>query len=86
MFFVIENEVLLFTKNLFMWRSFHKLEDKFREFFKIINIYNKQQYTLKFLKTMKKNSFYISHLIIKSLLSAEQQSDKVKIKQSYHNE
>ena len=57
MFYIIENEVLLSTKNLFTWRSFHKLKNKFREFFKIINVCDKQAYMLKLSKIMKEIHF-----------------------------
>ena len=76
MFYAIKNEVLLSTKNLFTWRSFHKLENKFRESFKIINVHNEQAYMLKLSKTMKEihSTFYISLLE----LYCQQNNDQMK--------
>ena len=80
MFYVIKNEVLLFTKNLSMWRSSHKLKNKFKEFFKIINVHNKQTYTLKFSKTMKKihSTFHVSLLKFYCQWDSNQTKSKLK--------
>ena len=61
MFYAIEDEVFLFIKNLFTWKSFHKLKNKFKRSFKIINVCDEQAYTLKLLKMMKEihSTFHI---------------------------
>ena len=79
MFYAIENEVLLFMKNLSTWRSFHKLENKFRESFKIINICDKQAYTLKLSKTMKEIHFIFHILLLKLYCWQDNNQTKLKL-------
>ena len=64
MFYAIKDEVLLFIKNLFMWKSFHKLKNKFKKSFKIINVCDEQAYTLKLSKTMKEIHFTFHVLLL----------------------
>ena len=80
MFYAIENEILLFTKNLSMWRSSHKLENKFKEFFKIINVCDKQAYMLKLSKTMKEIhfTFHISLLELYCWQNSDQTESRLK--------
>ena len=79
MFYTIKNEVLLSMKNLFMWKSSHKLKNKFRESFKIINVCDEQAYTLKFLKMMKEIhfTFHVSLLKLYCQWDSDQTESKL---------